>query len=153
MIEKNRGGRPRKYSDAQVVDAIERVEARGAVPTGAAVKGVMHADLGVSPGIDVGILDAEVQRICHERATEKAKKLAAKLPKSAKDASSTVGDDVTRAVTAVLAQQFDQLIKESRNREAELEADLRIIPPALSGFGSADHREGRVLCRAGGGNP
>jgi len=127
MTAKNRGGRPRKYTSEQVEDAIDRVEAHGDIVDGASVKEVMHQELSVSPGIDVAILDAEVQRICRARAEERAKRLATMLPSSAKGAAIDVGNDVTRAVTAVLAEQFDHLNKESRKREAEIEADLRLF--------------------------
>ena len=127
MSAKSRGGRPRKYTAEQVEDAIDRVEARGDIANGASVKEVLHEELGVSPGIDVAILGAEVQRICHARAEERAKKLATMLPSSAKDAASEVGNEVARAVTTVLAEQFDQLNTESRNREAEIDADLRLF--------------------------
>ncbi|UWS78022.1 hypothetical protein N1037_12055 [Phaeobacter sp. G2] len=127
MSAKNKGGRPRKYTAEQVEDAIDRVEARGDVADGASVKEVMHEELGVSPGIDVTILDAEVQRISRVRAEEKARLLEAKLPASAKDAAVGVGNEVASAVTTVLAVQFDQLSMESQKREAELEADLRVF--------------------------
>lgn len=82
--------------------------------------------LGVSPGIDVNILDAEVRSLCKARADKAVKKLVAKLPNSAKYAATGIGDDVARAVTAVLAVEFDQLGEESRKRETEIEIDLRI---------------------------
>ncbi|WP_353472495.1 hypothetical protein PVT71_00260 [Salipiger sp. H15] len=127
MTEKNKGGRPRKYNDAQVQEAIDRIEARGAVADGAAVKNLLRDEFGVSPGIDAGILDGEFRRICAARAEEKARKLAAKLPASAKSAAADIGKDVIRAVTAMLAKQFDDLGKESREREEELEADIRVF--------------------------
>lgn len=127
MSAKNKGGRPRKYTEEQVEDAIDRVEARGDVADGASVKEVMHEELGVSPGIDVTILHAEVQRICRVRAEENARLMVAKLPAPAKDAAVGVGNEVARAVTTVLAEQFDQLSMECRKREAELEADLRVF--------------------------
>lgn len=127
MSAKNKGGRPRKYTAEQVEDAIDRVEARGDVADGASVKEIMHEELGVSPGIDLTILHAEVQRICRVRTEEKARLMVAKLPAPAKDAAVGVGNKVARAVTTVLAEQFDQLSMESRKREAELEADLRVF--------------------------
>ncbi|MGJ8573373.1 MAG: hypothetical protein ACSHXI_22030 [Hoeflea sp.] len=127
MSAKNKGGRPRKYTAEQVEDAIERVEARDDVADGASVKEVMHEELGVSPGIDVTILDAEVQRICKVRAEEKAKLLVSKLPDPAREAAAGVGSEVARAVTNVLADQFERLGKESRKREAEIGADLRMF--------------------------
>lgn len=127
MTAKNRGGRPRKYTAEQVQDAIDRVEARGDVANGAIVKEVLHEELGVSPGIDVGILDVEVQRICLARSEEKERRLVAKLPGSAKDAANGVGQDVTRAIVALLATQFDILGKESSQRVAERESDLSIF--------------------------
>lgn len=127
MSAKNKGGRPRKYTGEQVEDAIDRVEARGDVADGASVKEVMHEELGVSPVIDVTILDAEVQRICRVRAEEKARLLVAKLPTPAKDAAVGIGNEIARAVTTVLAEQFDQLSMASLKREAELESDLRVF--------------------------
>jgi len=127
MSAQNKGGRPRKYTPKQAEEAIDRIEARGNVADGASVKEVMHEELGVSPGIDVTILGAEVERICRVRAEERAKLLLAKLPARAKDAAVEVGNEITRAVTAVLAEQFDQLNRASRKREAELEEDLRVF--------------------------
>lgn len=127
MSDKNKGGRPRKYSSEQVEVAIARVEDRGKPTTGASVKEVLHNEFGVSAGIDVTILDAEVQRLRQVRAEERARELSAMLPTSTREAASEVGTEVTRAVTAVLAEQFYQLNKESRAREAELEADLRVF--------------------------
>ena len=132
MTERNKGGRPRKYTDAQVQEAIDKVEARGDVADGPMVKEVLRDDLGISPGIDVGILDGEVRRICQARAEETARKLAAKLPGPVKDAAVEIGSDVTRAVTNVLATQFDLLCIESRKREAEMDADLRHVPHSCS---------------------
>lgn len=107
-------------------EGIDRVEALGQTPSGASVKTVLRDELGVSPGIDVHILDDEVARLCQARAEEKARSLAANLPRATKHAASEIGDDVARAVTAVLAAEFDHLNKESRTREADLETDLRI---------------------------
>ncbi|WP_340110338.1 hypothetical protein [Pikeienuella sp. HZG-20] len=127
MIEKSKGGRPRKYTEAQVLKGIASVEARGDIADGATVKQAMRDELGVSPGIDAGILDAEVRRICQERDEAKAKRLAEMLPSAAKAAAAGIGDEVARAMTAALAIQFDELSRESRAREAELDADLRMF--------------------------
>jgi len=127
MSEQNRGGRPRKYTQTQIEEAIDRIEALGGVPSGATVKQVMRDELGVSPGIDANILDAEVRRICANREEDRARRLAANLPRSAKSAAVGVGSEVTRAVTAFLATQFDELTNESRRREAELKADLGVF--------------------------
>jgi len=127
MSDKNKGGRPRKYTSEQVEVAIGRVEDRGEPATGASVKEVLHNEFGVSAGIDVTILEAEVQRLRQVRAEERARELAAMLPISTREAASEVGTEVTRAVTAVLAEQYYQLNKKSKEREAELEADLRVF--------------------------
>lgn len=134
MSAKNKGGRPRSYTAEQVEDAIDRVEARGDIADCASVKDVMHEELGVSPGIDSAILKDEIERICHLRAEEKARLLVAKLPDPAKGAATGVGNEVARAVTAVLAEQFDQLNEESRKREGEIEADLRLFRRRVQGL-------------------
>lgn len=127
MPEKSNGGRPKNYTPEQVEEAVARVEARGGIADGASVKKVMVKELGVSHGIDATILDGDVKRICRVRAEERAIMLAAKLPESAKGAAIGVGNEVARAVTAVLAEQFDQLKEESQKREAEMDADLRMF--------------------------
>ena len=134
MSAKNKGGRPRSYTSEQVEDAIDRVEARGDIADCASVKGVMHEELGVSPGIDLTILKDEIERLCHLRAEEKAGLLVAKLPDPAKGAATGVGNEVARAVTAVLAEQFDQLNEESRKRESEIESDLRLFRRRVQGL-------------------
>ncbi|QIE55160.1 hypothetical protein G5B40_06670 [Pikeienuella piscinae] len=76
MIEKSKGGRLREYTEAQAPQGIESVEARGDIADGATMKQAMRDELGVSPGSDAGILDAEVRRICQKRDQAMAKERA-----------------------------------------------------------------------------
>ncbi len=96
------------------------------------MKEVMREELGVSPGIYVANLDTEVQRICRVRADEKARLLVTKLPDPAKDAAANVGNEEARTVTAVLAEQFDQLSMEKPKTRGRTRSRSARIPPPYS---------------------
>lgn len=126
MNEKKKQGRPPKYSDQQVLMAIDMVEAEGSVPNGDSVKAKLCGNLGISHGINAQSLEDEVRRQLELRQEKRDEALIAMLPASAKTAALKLGKQFEVGLVKFLATEFDGLRSNAAEKLREKDADLRI---------------------------
>jgi len=119
MTDKPREGRPPKYTENQVAEAIEIVEAAGDQPDGNTVKAVLCKQFGVSRGINAQSLAEEVKRQLEARKREESEALVASLSPEARAAAMKVGKEVENRFLEWLGVQAKDI---RSNAEATLMA-------------------------------
>ena len=122
MAETKKQGRPRGYTEDQVVRAIETVEAAGREPTGDTVKSVMCEMFGVSAGVNTQTLNEVVRDLVAERHERHMKTLVARLPTGLRQAALEFGRATEIRMLHALAPQFSVL-----ETEAATEAEARAL--------------------------
>jgi chromosome segregation ATPase len=133
MSEK-RTGRPPKYTEAQVQEGIDLVEANGQTPTGDTVKEAMCTHLKVSGGINALSLDKEVQRLIEERERARRERLIAVLPSATKAAAKAISAQLEAAILDHMAEEYEGLRTAAGKRTAELEEDLNTQRSQIRGL-------------------
>ncbi len=125
MTEKNKGGRPKSYTEAQVGYAIEQTEAQGLIPALETVKPILCGEFGVSATINSQSLERAIQEQVEIREGEKEKALIAKLPTSAREAASVFSDEMRISIVGLLARSFDGMRIDAEEIVTAKETDLR----------------------------
>ncbi len=125
MTNKNKGGRPKSYSDAQVDYAIEQAEKQD-LPVGVeTVKPILCTEFGISSGINGQSLEKAILERVEVRADQNARDLLEKLPTEAMDAAGEISEQFRHSLVGFLAQTFEGLRTEAGAKEAAKEEDLR----------------------------
>ena len=127
MSQINRGGRPAKYSSEQVEIVIGMLEGRGRTPTGEAVKTALVTEFGVSSGINLQSLEAEIARQIDIREARRAAARIEILPAGAKIAANELGDELRARLVDFMAREFEAMRREASHQLVAKEADLGIL--------------------------
>lgn len=127
MTGKTREGRPPKYTEDQVAEAIEIAEATGDAPDGNTVKAVLCQEFGVSKGINAQSLGEEVKRQLAERDRKEHEALVASLSPEARVAAMKVGKDVENRFLECLGQQAKAIRSEVDGILAAKEEDCAAL--------------------------
>jgi hypothetical protein len=135
-------GRPAKYTEAQVLEGIQRVKEIGNIPSGETVKKIMVAELNVPGGINAQSLDGEVHRLLAEEERQRREKLVAALPASSRSAAMAIGAQLGSLVLEHMAGEYDGLRVQAGKRIVDLTSDLSTqraqIRTQLTQLGSKD---------------
>ena len=123
MTEK-KTGRPTKYTESQVREAIKLVENAGEKPTGETVKKKLCDHFAVPPGVNAQSLDREVQRLLADIDRQRTEAPIAALPDTTRQAASDIAATMQAAMLAHLGEEHSSLRKHSRKKIAALEVDL-----------------------------
>jgi HAMP domain-containing protein len=123
-MTKNKNGRPPSYSEEQIIEGIEIVKRKGALPTGESVKKAMCDELGVAPGINALCLDKEVQRLVEELQRQRRNQLIGALPSESLSAAKDIGSLVASAVLDHMGEQHEKLVALAGRKLAEQNVDL-----------------------------
>lgn len=127
MTGKSREGRPPKYTEDQVAEAIKIVEAAGDQPDGNAVKAVLCQEFGVSKGINAQSLGEEVKRQLEELKRKEREGLVASLSPEARAAATKVGKDLENRFLECLGQQAKDIRSEADRVLAAKEEDCAAL--------------------------
>ncbi|MAM60458.1 hypothetical protein [Maritimibacter sp. UBA3975] len=117
-------GRPKKYTEAQVVEAIGIVEGAGKEPTGDNVKEAMCKELGVSQGVNLQSLSSEVERLLADREREIRERRISALPPASISAANRISEVVNNAVLEHLGAQHEQLRAMNGKKLADARTDI-----------------------------
>lgn len=126
MTDTKTRGRPRHYSDEQLLTAIEAGEIEGDTPKGEAVKTSLIALFDIPKGINAQSLEAHIANAVAERQRSRMERLVAGLPVSAKKAAVQIAEDLRERIVGHMAEEFDVLRCDSRKELSVKDADLRL---------------------------
>lgn len=126
MTDTKTRGRPRHYSDEQLLAAIEAVEKEGEIPKGEAVKIKLSALFDTPKGINAQSLEGHIANALLDRERSRTDRLVRALPVSAKKAAEEVAASLQMRIVEHMAKEFDALRSDARNELAAKDADLRL---------------------------
>ena len=124
-MTRKKEGRPASYSNEQLMDAIETIEAGGGETTTAAVKKQLITQHGVSGGINDESLKKAITEAIEHRSSRKLSRLLLALPEDAKTSARRVGERVAADILEHLALGYHGLRTSAEKVLIEKDEDLR----------------------------
>lgn len=125
MTSKRVGGRPPAYSETQLIDAIDALEAGGAVPTAGLVKEFFINQFGLSTGINEQSLGAAVDEMLARRERQQRAALIASLSPQARQVGAEFARGASETFLVAMAREMATLRKASDAQLAEVDEDSK----------------------------